>query len=1333
MPNISTWTELNAIRNDENYLYNTYYLIADLKISDADYDGIGNAWSPLPNDYQGNFDGTGHYIEGLSNALFTTTNGATVQRLGLKDVSIVSSSEIGALIISAMSSNIVNCWATGTVTNNGSYPTGGLIGSTYYGTEITNCYCDVAVTSSNFDPCGGLVGSMQGLISGCFSVGVVTYNTEIVEYGGGLVGAADTQPTGCGWVTTTCAQAIGNVNGSYPGTVDYNETTEAPYYVSTHALYSSWDFVNTWRANTGALPTTNSIGLTPSAPVLTVSLGTDDSIGLSWTASTAVGGTIIGYRIDRALKSDSVFSVLVSNTGTTDVEYSDTTVETGVEYLYKVYGISYAGNSSASNIEGSIAKIPSVNFLSDGIETPLGTYHYFGDPTTNNSYRIYNASGTLKLQKRISGTWTDTSWASVEGTSLLLDQTNYQTIVNGIPRLSSERVIDADYQLVDKLYVDNILGDTNALVYRGTIDCVANPNYPAADAGHLYVVSGAGKIGGSGGVNVEAGDMCICNTDGTVSGDQSTVGTKWNIIQKNIDGAVTGPASSVSNHVVFFDGTTGKIIKDSGLTLSGTNTGDQDLSGYLLKNSLGAIDSDTLGLFAAEDEYGVVVSGYVIESGLSLANLGEKSYNSLTDVPDLSGLVKLSQSPQQTVTDGKLIFNEGIQFQNGEVITNATDGKLRFTGSGGSIAYNLDIKLQDATVPSTPRIVFSGSKVTGTGGYSSYYGIGVDSSNFYIMGGNGLYFESGVSEKTGRIECTATGEGSLDIYTSGTYRLASLSTNGFLKVGSSNGTISVDTTTYVSDVSGLVPYSGATGNVNLGSFSLTASNLSGTNTGDQDLSGLVPYTGATSDVALGAYDISATDASFSGYILSGVSGIDDNGAKVIISDADRKLGGAVQATAFEVLGSVSGGVNRLAHFDNNQSDTRTEVTFSNSGDGYWQNNFVSFMVHGPSFYLGNFYLPDIAGKTSDAGWSYLLGQGSNMAGLGFLTYNEAPMAFGTNALTRMFITPDGNVLIGTSTDNPTGYTLDGVTYHKDTLQNNSGSLLGGTVLISEAGSAATRQTHYGIPYALEIQFNSSGSGYSYPMGFKNLDGVGGEFAFTSFSGSVVWATAGTVIVENPKGAMGFCPSGDVRFTTNGWTATPSIIAKKVSDGNDKIGINTSAPDKALEVNLGTSSALRLTYNDKNGSASKYADFTVASTGATTITNTANIFTFGNGVADTDYTVNFTGTTNSGAFKWMEDEDYFQFSDDVMLPDNEAVKFGTGVDASIHYDGTNLIINPKAVGSGILDVSGTVQSDGYNASDGSAGATADVATLAPDGTTTRTIHFKNGLYTGYTDS
>jgi hypothetical protein len=116
-----------------------------------------------------------------------------------------------------------------------------------------------------------------------------------------------------------------------------------------------------------------------------------------------------------------------------------------------------------------------------------------------------------------------------------------------------------------KVYTDNLLGNANALIYKGVIDCSTNPNYPSADAGWLYVVSVAGKIGGASGVSVEVGDMLICNTDSTISGNESSVGTYWNIIQKNITGAVTG--TGIANYVTRFNGigtiTTGVIQDDN--------------------------------------------------------------------------------------------------------------------------------------------------------------------------------------------------------------------------------------------------------------------------------------------------------------------------------------------------------------------------------------------------------------------------------------------------------------------------------------------------------------------------------------------------------------------------------------------------------------------------------------------------------------------------------------------------------------------------------------------------------------------------------------------------
>lgn len=120
----------------------------------------------------------------------------------------------------------------------------------------------------------------------------------------------------------------------------------------------------------------------------------------------------------------------------------------------------------------------------------------------------------------------------------------------------------AGSHLTNKTYVDGILGDNNALTYEGVIDCSTNPNYPAADAGHLWVVSVAGLIGGASGVAVEVGDWLLCNTDSSAAGDQATVGANWDIVQTNIDGAVIGPTSATDGYFAIWDGTTGTLLKD---------------------------------------------------------------------------------------------------------------------------------------------------------------------------------------------------------------------------------------------------------------------------------------------------------------------------------------------------------------------------------------------------------------------------------------------------------------------------------------------------------------------------------------------------------------------------------------------------------------------------------------------------------------------------------------------------------------------------------------------------------------------------------------------------
>ena len=49
-------------------------------------------------------------------------------------------------------------------------------------------------------------------------------------------------------------------------------------------------------------------------------------------------------------------------------------------------------------------------------------------------------------------------------------------------------------------------------------------------------------------------------------------------------------------------------------------------------------------------------------------------------------------------------------------------------------------------------------------------------------------------------------------------------------------------------------------------------------------------------------------------------------------------------------------------------------------------------------------------------------------------------------------------------------------------------------------------------------------------------------------------------------------------------------------------------------------------------------------------------TLGDGTSGTDITVTFDGETNDGVLKWMEDEDYFEFSDDILIGTTEKIQF-----------------------------------------------------------------------------
>jgi len=218
MINITSWNELNAIRNNVDEFGNIlgdYQLMNDLKSTDDDYEGIGDSWIPIghcvdmdvPIQFTGTFNGNGHKIcnliildenvpdDRIGVGLFGATGSACIiSNLGLENISIIVSGSLNGEVGALIGENwgvIENCYSTGNFTGRTNNYTGGLVGYNY-GFEgaypiIRNCYSSVNIPDNSSNNIGGLVGTNRGtaIIENCYSIG----NISGGGYVGGLAGS----------------------------------------------------------------------------------------------------------------------------------------------------------------------------------------------------------------------------------------------------------------------------------------------------------------------------------------------------------------------------------------------------------------------------------------------------------------------------------------------------------------------------------------------------------------------------------------------------------------------------------------------------------------------------------------------------------------------------------------------------------------------------------------------------------------------------------------------------------------------------------------------------------------------------------------------------------------------------------------------------------------------------------------------------------------------------------------------------------------------------------------------------------------------------------------
>ncbi len=213
----------------------------------------GEGWRPIGtsalNTFSGVYHGGGHIIDGLyinrqesSQALFGTTQGATISHLGLTNVNISGGDwYTGALVGFNRDSSISKCFATGEVSGS-DRQIGGLIGRNDDESAIEYCYSMSQVTGER--EIGGLVGYNPGdsEIRHSYSTGAVSGSGQYV---GGLIGRHFWgELNRLYWDTESSGQDHSSGGDDVQG-----RTTAEMTYPYAENTFINWDFDDIWGAD----------------------------------------------------------------------------------------------------------------------------------------------------------------------------------------------------------------------------------------------------------------------------------------------------------------------------------------------------------------------------------------------------------------------------------------------------------------------------------------------------------------------------------------------------------------------------------------------------------------------------------------------------------------------------------------------------------------------------------------------------------------------------------------------------------------------------------------------------------------------------------------------------------------------------------------------------------------------------------------------------------------------------------------------------------------------------------------------------------------------------
>lgn len=377
-------------------------------------------------------------------------------------------------------------------------------------------------------------------------------------------------------------------------------------------------------------------------------------------------------------------------------------------YDEEVYLDTVLGNFHAKTFNGytladacakSISDSTSASAISTGSNLVTERDVYYGLPningvhTYNSSTSIYapTAVGTSGYLLKSGGSgapsWADPSGLTVGAATKATQDASGNVITStyaklaspiftGTPKAPTPDSSDNSTTIATTAYVtaavNSVLGANDAMVFKGTIGTGGTVTaLPATHStGWTYRVITAGTYAG---VACEVGDMIVCITDGTASTD-----SHWTVIQTNIDGAVVGPSSSVDAHVAVFNGTTGKVIKDSGYTIatsvpSGAKFTDTTYSVMGAASSSAAGSSGLVPAPAAGNQ-----SSFLRGDGTwdTPTDTDTKNTAGSTDSSSklfLIGATSQAASPQTYSQDTAYVGTDGHLYSNSKQVVNLSD------------------------------------------------------------------------------------------------------------------------------------------------------------------------------------------------------------------------------------------------------------------------------------------------------------------------------------------------------------------------------------------------------------------------------------------------------------------------------------------------------------------------------------------------------------------------------------------------------------------------------------------------------------------------------------